>query len=98
LKKRDGVCVSNDSGSLAVVGLLPRQDGRSRNSTIDPVNAGGAEGQSYSASITEAVRCTLDAKSVRSEMGDAWWNARRRQGVVTIVAVNPRPVSLQLAA
>jgi hypothetical protein len=57
-----------------------------------------AEGRSYSASITEAVRWTLDARSVRSEMGDAWWNARCRRGVVTTVAVKPRPVSVQLAA
>jgi hypothetical protein len=57
-----------------------------------------AEGQSYSASITEAVRWTLDAKVVRSEMGDAWWNERCRQAVVTTVAVKPRVVSAQLAA
>jgi hypothetical protein len=57
-----------------------------------------AEGLSYSTSITEAVRWTLDAKSVRSEMGDAWWNTRCRQGVVTTVALKPRPVSVQLAA
>jgi hypothetical protein len=57
-----------------------------------------ADGRNYSASITEAVRWTLDAKSVRSEMGDPWWNARCRQGVVTTVAVKPRPVSVQLAA
>ena len=57
-----------------------------------------AEGRNYSASITEAVRWTLDAKSVRSEMGDTWWNARCRRGVVTTVAVKPRPVSVQLAA
>jgi hypothetical protein len=57
-----------------------------------------AEGLCYSASITEAVRWTLDAKSVRSEMGDAWWNTRCRQGVVTTVAVKPRLVSVQLAA
>jgi hypothetical protein len=57
-----------------------------------------AEGRSYSASITEAVRWTLDAKAVRSEMGDAWWNARCRQAVVTTVAVKPHPVSAQLAA
>jgi hypothetical protein len=57
-----------------------------------------AEGRSYSASITEAVRWTLDAKSVRSEMGDAWWNARCQQAVVTTVAVKPRAGSAQLAA
>ena len=56
------------------------------------------DGALYTASITEAVRWTLDAKAVRGEMGDAWWNARCRQGVVTTVAVKPRAVAQQLAA
>jgi len=55
------------------------------------------EGMLYSASITEAVRWTLDAKTVRSEMGDAWWNARCRQAVVTTVAVKAR-AAVRLAA
>ena len=55
------------------------------------------EGMLYSASITEAVRWTLDAKAVRSEMGDAWWNARCRQAVVTTVAVKAR-AAVRLAA
>ena len=57
-----------------------------------------AEGTLYSASITEAVRWTLDAKAVRSEMGDAWWNARCRQAVVPMVAVKARAAIVQLAA
>jgi hypothetical protein len=57
-----------------------------------------ADGTLYSASITEAIRWTLDAKAVRSEMGDAWWNTRCRQGVVTTVAVKARAAALQFAA
>ena len=56
------------------------------------------EGAVYSASITEAVRWTLDSKAVRVEMGSAWYNARCRQSLVTTVAVKARPVALQLAA
>jgi hypothetical protein len=56
-----------------------------------------ADGTHYSASITEAVRWTIDAKAVRSEMGDAWWNARCRQALVTTVAVKPR-AAVRLAA
>jgi hypothetical protein len=48
------------------------------------------EGAAYSATITEAVRWTLDSKAVRAEMGDGWWTARCRQGVVTTVTVAPR--------
>jgi len=57
-----------------------------------------ADGVLYGATITEAVRWTLDAKTVRSEMGDGWWNARCRQGVVTTVAVKPRAAVVRLAA
>lgn len=56
------------------------------------------DGAVYSASITEAVRWTLDSKAVRTEMGDAWYDARCRQSVVTTVAVKSRPVTVQLAA
>jgi hypothetical protein len=57
-----------------------------------------AEGAVYSASITEAVRWTLDSKAVRAEMGDGWYDARCRQSVVTTVAVKARPAPVQLAA
>lgn len=57
-----------------------------------------AEGAVYSAAIAEAVRWTLDSKAVRAEMGDAWYDARCRQSMVTTVAVKPRPVAVQLAA
>jgi hypothetical protein len=59
---------------------------KSRRDELIARGSATAEGRSYSASITEAVRWTLDAKAVRSEMGDAWWNTRCRQGVVTTVA------------
>jgi hypothetical protein len=55
------------------------------------------DGAFYSASITDAVRWTLDTRSVKAEMGEAWWTARCRQGVVTTVAVKPRAVA-QIAA
>lgn len=55
-------------------------------------------GAVYDATITEVVRWTLDAKAVRSEMGDAWWNARCRQALVTTVAVKPRAVAIKIAA
>src|ERR1700687_3903799 len=44
------------------------------------IRRGGAEieGAVYRATISDAVRWTLDAKAVRGEMGDAWWNALRR--------------------
>ena len=57
-----------------------------------------AEGSVYSATITEAVRWTLDSKAVRAEMGDGWYDARCRQSLVTTVAVKARPVAVQLAA
>jgi hypothetical protein len=57
-----------------------------------------AEGAVYSASITEAVRWTLDSKAVRAEMGDGWYDARCRHSIVTTVAVKARPAVVQLAA
>lgn len=57
-----------------------------------------ADGSVYSATITEAVRWTLDSKAVRAEMGSAWYDARCRQSVVTTVAVKARPAVVQLAA
>jgi hypothetical protein len=57
-----------------------------------------AEGSVYSASITEAVRWSLDSKTVRAEMGADWYDAHCRQSVVTTVAVKARPVAIQIAA
>src|SRR5258708_24258730 len=64
------------------------------------IHRGGStvDGAAFSASITAAVRWTLDAKTVKSEMGEAWWNARCRRSLVTTVAVKPRAVAVRLAA
>jgi hypothetical protein len=56
------------------------------------------EGAVYYATITDAVRWTLDAKAVRAEMGDDWWNVRCRQSLVTTVGVKARPAVAKLAA
>ena len=56
------------------------------------------EGAVYRATITDAVRWTIDAKAVRSEMGEPWWNARCRQALVTTVAVKALAVASKLAA
>src|ERR1700720_4280715 len=64
------------------------------------IRRGGAEieGAVYRATISDAVRWTLDAKAVRGEMGDAWWNARCRQSLVTSVSVKALAASPKLAA
>jgi hypothetical protein len=56
------------------------------------------DGSVYSATITEAVRWTLDTGTVRAKMGSDWYDAHCRQSVVTTVAVKARPVAVQLAA
>ena|ERR1051325_7622544 len=56
------------------------------------------EGALFGATITEAVRWTLDAKATRAEMGEAWWTARCRQSLVTTVAVKPIAAVAKLAA
>jgi hypothetical protein len=60
--------------------------------------AAEVEGADYNAAITAAVRWTLDAKAVRSEMGDAWWNARCHQALVTTVTVRVRGGAVKIAA
>ena len=64
------------------------------------IHRGGASihGAAFSASITEAIRWSLDAKTVKAEMGEAWWDARCRQSLVTTVAVKPLAVAVRLAA
>jgi hypothetical protein len=57
-----------------------------------------AEGAQYAAAVTQAVRWTLDAKAVRAELGDAWWNQRCKQALVTTVTVAARAVPAKLAA
>src|SRR5215204_201555 len=61
-------------------------------------NVSAVEGSVYDAAITSAVRWTLDAKATRSEMGDAWWNARCRQAMVTTVTVRVRGGAIKIAA
>jgi hypothetical protein len=56
------------------------------------------EGAVYSATITEAVRWTLDTGAVRSKMVGDWYDAHCRQSGVTTVAVKARPVVRALAA
>jgi hypothetical protein len=56
------------------------------------------EGALFCATITDAVRWTLDSKTVRAEMGEAWWNARCRQAMVMTVAVKARTAAVKLAA
>jgi hypothetical protein len=56
------------------------------------------DGAVYSATITDAVRWSLDTGAVRTEMGSDWYDAHCRQSVVTTVAVKARPVTRLLAA
>src|SRR5438045_8571406 len=57
-----------------------------------------AEGAVYAATVTQAMRWTLDAKAVRAEMSDAWWNGRCKPALVTTVTVAALSVAQQLAA
>ena len=57
-----------------------------------------AEGAQYAAAVTQAMRWTLDTKSVRAEMGDAWFDRRCKQALVTTVTVAARTVPAKLAA
>jgi hypothetical protein len=57
-----------------------------------------AEGALFSATVTQAVRWTLDAKAVNAEMGAPWWDVRCRQTLITTVAVKPRVAVAKLAA
>jgi hypothetical protein len=56
------------------------------------------DGAVYSATITEAVRWTLDTGAVRSKMGTDWYDAHCRSALVTTVTVRARPVAHALAA
>jgi hypothetical protein len=57
-----------------------------------------AEGAVYAATVTQAMRWTLDAKAVRAEMGDAWWNTRCKSALVTTVTVAALAAPQKLAA
>jgi len=55
------------------------------------------EGVTFSASIADAVRWTLDTKAVQAEMGADWYDAHCRQSLVTTVTVRVRAAA-RLAA
>jgi hypothetical protein len=81
----------------ADLGGLQAQEKALRDELISR-GSSSAEGAVYSATITEAVRWTLDTNAVRSKMGGDWYDAHCRQSVVTTVAVKARPVTRALAA
>ena len=56
------------------------------------------EGAVYDATITEAARWTLDTKTVKAEMGAAWYDARCRQSLVATVKTTARAAAMQIAA
>ena len=56
------------------------------------------EGDAYSATITQAVRWTLDTKALKAERGQAWYDARCRQSLITTVAVKALAAPAKLAA
>jgi hypothetical protein len=57
-----------------------------------------AEGTLFRATVSEAVRWTVDSAKVKAEMGAAWWNARCRQSLVTTIAVKARHGVARVAA
>jgi hypothetical protein len=62
-------------------------------------NVPAIEGDAYSATITDAVRWTLDTKAIKTEMGASWYDARCRQSLVTTVKTAARAaVAVQIAA
>jgi hypothetical protein len=56
------------------------------------------DGATYSATITQAVRWTLNTAALKAEMGLAWYDARCRQSLVTTVAVKALEAPAKLAA
>jgi hypothetical protein len=58
-----------------------------------------AEGMLFRATVSEALRETLDADKIKTEMGPSWCSIHSKIGVVTIVRVNARKgVALSVAA
>jgi hypothetical protein len=55
------------------------------------------EGAMFAATVSDAVRWTLDTKAVKAEMGAGWYDQRCRQAIITTVTVRPRAVA-RLAA
>jgi hypothetical protein len=49
-----------------------------------------AEGSLFRATVTEALRQSLDTERVRNEMGTAWCDARSKVAIVTTVRINAR--------
>ena len=47
------------------------------------------QGAAFGASVTQAVRWTLNTQAVKAEMGLPWYDARCRQSSVTTVSVKP---------
>ena len=56
-----------------------------------------AEGALFRATVTEALRETIDADKVKAEMGAGWWSARCKVGITTTVRVSARK-GVKLAA
>ena len=81
----------------AEVGGLQAQEKALRDELIRR-KASSLDGAVYRATITEAIRWTLDTGAVRAKMGADWYDAHCRQSVVTTVAVKARPVTRTLAA
>ena len=48
-----------------------------------------AQGSQFSACVQEGIRWSLNIPTVRSEMGETWFNARCRQSAVTTVTIKP---------
>ena len=96
---------NHSTGDLAdELGRLTTQiaelEGRRKAFREEMIRRGVAEAQGalYRATITDAVRWTIDAKAVRIEMGEPWWDARCRQSLVTTVAVKALVALTKLAA
>jgi len=49
-----------------------------------------AEGVLFRATVSEALRETLDAEKIKEEMGPSWCSAHSKIGIVTTVRVNAR--------
>ena len=47
------------------------------------------QGAAFGASVTQAVRWTLNTQAVKAEMGLPWYDAHCRQSAVTTVSVKP---------
>ncbi len=59
--------------------------------------AGEVDGDLYRATVSEAVRWTLDSAKVKAEMGERWWTARCRRALVTTVSVKAHAASRRAA-